>query len=522
MKNVMCFKTFWVCVFFLVVALLANCVFDTSGLPAGVGITSGKPSNGCRNAAYSFQFTASNGKTPYDWSIRSGTKPPGLELGQKTGLLSGTPTANGTYSFQVEVKDATMDNFYSDCIISIKDFNITNSDESATYCPGLPFEYQFKTCGGTGTLSWSIKSGSGSPPPGISISQSGKLSGTTSATGKYSFTVVAADSGGATPAEKGFSLSPASSVHIASNAALPQGQTSKTYPSYQLEACGGTAPYIWTDPNGDTPLGLNLGSSGLITGMPTKAGTFTFQVDVKDSASQPQADSKNFTLEVVPSGLAISTASPLADATECKAYSATLSASGGSGSYSWIFAASYPSWLTLSPQGVLSGTPAAPTSTPYSLTIQVSDGKAPPVSKAFHLTVVAFPAVTSALIIPEIRHGAGTYNIIHLLQPTNVRIDFRFSSVALLNNVVTSSPATLQVIGNCSVITTTNFNSKTDVNGDGLDEIVARFDPTQVVALLNAIGKGNGDSAVLRFTVQVKEGITVQTYVQTANVSISN
>ncbi len=521
MKGIMRCKVFWVCVFFLIIALFAKCVFDTSGIAVGVGITSGKPSNGCRNAAYSFQFTADGGQTPYAWSIKSGTKPPGLTLDPATGLLSGTPTTNGKYLFQVQVQDKTKDNAYEDYTLTIKDFNITNSDESATYCPGLPFEYQFNTCGGTAPFSWAFKTGAGSPPAGMTINSSGKLSGTTSSTGTHSFTVVVSDSGGATPAEKAFSLSPAAAVQIASSLTLPQGQTSKTYTPQQLQACGGTAPYQWTDPNGDMPLGLNLSSTGLISGTPTKAGTFTFLLRVDDSASSPGSDSEYFTLTVVPSALAITTASPLADATECTAYSATLSASGGSGSYSWKFAAGSqkPAWLSLSSLGVLSGTPTASASTPHSLTIELSDGKTT-VSQGFHLSVAAYPAVTPGLIIPEVRHATGSNNTVSLSLATNVKVDFRFSTASYLNSVLRTAPATLQVIGSCSTISTTNFSAIQDVNSDGLDEIVARFDPAQVAALLAAAGKASGDSATFRFTVQVKIDISIQTFVQTANISV--
>ena len=529
MKRIIRFKAFWVCIFFLIVALVSNC-WDLNNKWDGVYIEPSSPPHGCRNVYYSYTFIANNNwsitNPSYVWSIRSGTKPPGLNLDANTGELSGTPTTNGKYSLQIQVKEQTSgDNFYEDYSISIADFNITNGDSEAVYCPGIPFEYQFNTCGETGTLTWTIKSGSGSPPSGISFSSaaSGKLSGTTSATGEYSFTVDVADSGGGTSAEKDFKLFSATSVQIVSSSTLPKGQTSKTYTSYQLEACGGTAPYTWTDPNSDVPLGLTLGSSGLITGTPTKAGTHTFLIRAKDSASSPRSDSKYFTLVVAPSALAIATASSLASATECTAYSTTLSATGGTGSYSWKFASATqkPSWLSLSSLGVLSGTPTTPTSTPYSFTIELSDGKNT-VSQAFQLSVAEYPAVTSALSVPEIRHGTGSYNTVSLSVAGTIKVDFRFSSTSYLKMVVTAPPATLQVIGNCSVITTTNFNlTAQDINSDGLDEIVARFDPSQVAGLLSAIGKTAGDSATLRFTVSVKD-VTVQTFVQTAKVSIVN
>jgi large repetitive protein len=61
-----------------------------------------------------------------------------------------------------------------------------------------------------------------------------------------------------------------------------------------------------------------------------------------------------------PGDLVIQTAS-LADAVEGQAYSQQLTAAGGNGGYSWVLAAgSLPAGLTLSPAGVISGTPAAP------------------------------------------------------------------------------------------------------------------------------------------------------------------
>src|SRR5205823_2077731 len=61
--------------------------------------------NGTINVAYSPQtLTASGGTSPYTWSVSSGTLPPGLSLSQ-SGTISGTPTATGTSTFSVQVRD---------------------------------------------------------------------------------------------------------------------------------------------------------------------------------------------------------------------------------------------------------------------------------------------------------------------------------------------------------------------------------------------------------------------------------
>ena len=69
-------------------------VVTTTSLPSGM--------NG---AAYNQTLTAFGGQTPYSWTNSSGALPPGLTL-TTNGVISGTPTTNGTFNFTVKVTDA--------------------------------------------------------------------------------------------------------------------------------------------------------------------------------------------------------------------------------------------------------------------------------------------------------------------------------------------------------------------------------------------------------------------------------
>ena len=56
--------------------------------------------------SFNYQLSASGGTAPYTWSVASGALPPGLNLTATSGLISGTPTAGGLFTFAVTVRDA--------------------------------------------------------------------------------------------------------------------------------------------------------------------------------------------------------------------------------------------------------------------------------------------------------------------------------------------------------------------------------------------------------------------------------
>ena len=67
-------------------------------------------------------------------------------------------------------------------------------------------------------------------------------------------------------------------------ASLPGGTINAAY-SATLAATGGTPPYAWTVSSDNLPPGLTLGSTGVISGTPTTAMSYSFTVQVTDAAS---------------------------------------------------------------------------------------------------------------------------------------------------------------------------------------------------------------------------------------------
>src|SRR5205823_3595583 len=78
----------------LVITVAAVLTIDTPSLPIGVV---GK--------AYQTTLAASGGSAPYSWSVASGSLPAGITL-NSAGLLSGTASSAGTFSFVAQVTDA--------------------------------------------------------------------------------------------------------------------------------------------------------------------------------------------------------------------------------------------------------------------------------------------------------------------------------------------------------------------------------------------------------------------------------
>jgi uncharacterized repeat protein (TIGR02543 family) len=82
-----------------------NLAVDSQAVFPPVVITTQTLPNGSTTAAYTASVAA-NGIAPYTFAVTSGTLPPGTSLNALTGVISGTPTTAGTYSFTVETTDS--------------------------------------------------------------------------------------------------------------------------------------------------------------------------------------------------------------------------------------------------------------------------------------------------------------------------------------------------------------------------------------------------------------------------------
>ncbi len=78
-----------------------------SEVPGALEITTTSLPDGKVETAYTATVEATGGTEPYTWSVSAGDLPDGLTLDSATGVISGTPTTKGDYSFTVQVEDSS-------------------------------------------------------------------------------------------------------------------------------------------------------------------------------------------------------------------------------------------------------------------------------------------------------------------------------------------------------------------------------------------------------------------------------
>ena len=162
------------------------------------------PAEGEVGVAYSASLILGGGVPPYTVSITSGSLPAGLDFHSSN--ISGTPAFPGTSSFTVQVTDQVGSSESKK--LKIKVFEALNLTTSAlkTGRVGKKYSHSLKATGGKKPYTWSLASESPGLPAGLNLdSVTGKITGTSAASGTFDFTVQVADPLGG-QAQKSFTL----------------------------------------------------------------------------------------------------------------------------------------------------------------------------------------------------------------------------------------------------------------------------------------------------------------------------
>jgi len=347
------------------------------------------------------QSLTTSGASTYSWSVTPGSSlPPGLSiqtggtfLPANTTLVVGQPTAAGVFTFSLRATDNANTGNFADHTFTLKvppQHLVSPPVRFLTQFVlppgqvGVPYSFQFRMAGGTAPYTFTDLGAFGPLPPGLTLSPDGVLSGTPQAIGNYAVGLFATDAAGNVGTiPNGFTLivtNPGTRVPLSTSGngnGTGPAQASLGVPYVQpldIFLRGGQAPFTWSLASGSLPPGMTLvpGSNGVSTavaGIPTATGTFNFTVTVTDATGQsvPPAPAQlivsplSLTPGVVPPGVV------------GVPYSVALVPSGGSAPYAIQLDPTFdlPPGLTLSPAGVLSGTPT--TARIYNVAVLLTD-----------------------------------------------------------------------------------------------------------------------------------------------------
>ncbi|WP_379063683.1 putative Ig domain-containing protein [Mesorhizobium sp. UC74_2] len=314
--------------------------------------------DGVAGEPYNQGIAVGGGSGNYTFSMTGG--PAGLNL-SAAGVLSGTPVQTGSFSIAVTAKDnASGDSDSRSFIVRIGAPTIS-IHQSTLPTPVLGTAYsQFLTAaGGVGPYIYSISSGA--LPAGLQLSTEGKIEGTPTEAGDFSFTIVATDNstGAGAPfaGSQSYSLKITAPTITIAPSALSRATAGTSY-NQTLTASGGTAPYGYDIGSGQVlPKGLFLAPDGTLGGTATETGMFSFDVVVKDRYGSPAT--RNYTLTVGSSPITGVLPNTLTEAMAGTPYNQAFTASGGLAPYTFSRAlgSSPPPGLKVSADGILSGTP---------------------------------------------------------------------------------------------------------------------------------------------------------------------
>ncbi len=213
------------------------------------------------------------------------------------GLISGTPSGAGTFSFTIGIVSDTL------CLGQSRSYTLAVDCPSVTVLPdSLPLGesnvvYSVTLTGAGGNEPYTFAVTGGSLPVGMTLTPDGELTGAP-LSGSSGFVVTATDDSGCEGSRE-YSLQvvlPDPSILTTNLATAVVGQTY----SQALAATGGTPPYLFLVNGGALPSGINLSTAGELAGTPVTEGSYPFSVAVLDRDGNNGV--RDFVMTVLPPG----------------------------------------------------------------------------------------------------------------------------------------------------------------------------------------------------------------------------
>ena len=232
-------------------------------------------------ASYTATLAAAGGGN-LTWTVSAGSLPTGVTLGSN-GVLSGTPTGPGGYTFTVRV-DGGGRSASKQLGLVVVDKLTVSAPADQTWEVRRPLQIAINAKGGTPGYGWKV---TGTLPENTGfIGNQGNgstsyLRGVPAQAGIFPIVLTVTDADGAS-AQMTVTLTVAPKLQIRTFS-VGRAQVGKRY-RLALASAGGVGDTRWTRSVGRLPVGLDLNAdTGVISGKPRASGTFRFTIVVTDS-----------------------------------------------------------------------------------------------------------------------------------------------------------------------------------------------------------------------------------------------
>lgn len=276
-------------------------------------------------------------------------------------------------------------------------------------CPtgvvGKPYDVQLKGTKGCDQYWYEVVNSS--LPAGLTMTSGGRITGVPAAAGRAELYIHIHDltasqggypwCGGDQPSQKQFVFNIEAGLSIA-NQSVKGGTIGQPYSeTLKAQRVVSTNPFTGTDvqatwsvQSGTLPPGITLTSAGVLEGTPTAEGTSQFVIQAQNGG---QSDTETYTITV---RQPVTITSPFASTSLPKSevsvpFTATFTAAGGSGTYTWALASgALPDGVTFDPAAAIAaGTPEEAGNFEFSVSATDTEGRVTTVDA----TMVVAPAL---------------------------------------------------------------------------------------------------------------------------------
>ncbi|EGD09904.1 putative Ig domain-containing protein,Calx-beta domain-containing protein [Xanthomonas vesicatoria ATCC 35937] len=249
--------------------------------------------SGTTTATFTVSLSTASGQTvTVNYATADGTATAGSDYAARSGTLSFAPgtttqtvaiSVNGDLSVEPnETYRVVLSSATNATIARATGTGTINNDDAVVIIApaslpaataGTAYTQNLSASGGTAPYTFALSAGA--LPAGVTLSASGVLTGTPTASGSFNFTVSATDSGAPTTGSRAYTLVVAGAAVNLPATTLAPGTAGQAYSAAITPASGGIAPYTYALAAGVLPAGITVNSAtGALSGTPTAPGTY--------------------------------------------------------------------------------------------------------------------------------------------------------------------------------------------------------------------------------------------------------